>query len=120
MGVEAGQLLRNIARFTNSQNAIRDQDFLALEEDFNAWAERMSIDYNVFMETQRGQWESQQAFQQQNPQARRFKDHANAFDLIKVYGAGWIGLPGVAFSDNAPFIPPVGSVYRQIIDENQD
>lgn len=118
VGAAGEELLQNIARFTNSQNAIREQDFLALVSDFDLWAERMEKDYHVFMETQRGKWESYQA-DQRNRKASKVKEHANAFDLIKVYGAGWMGLPGLAFGDNTPFIPPSGTIYKQIIEVNR-
>jgi hypothetical protein len=113
-------LLPAIARCTNSQNAIRNQDFLALERDFTRWAEQMKVQYEIFMETQRGEWESRQAYQRQHPQEPVYREHANAFDLIKVYGAGWLGVPGLAFGDNAPFIPPDGPIYEKILADNRD
>lgn len=125
VGDSGGELLQNIARYTNRQNAIRDQDFVALEDDFQRWALEMKDKYKVYMETQRGEWEAQQYRQKQNPKKPSYKEHAYAFDLIKVYGAGWFSQPGLAFGDNAPFIPPStgaesnGVVYQEIIKQNK-
>lgn len=80
VGPTGTSLLRDIARYTNSQNAIREQDFLALESDFTVWADQMKKTYDVFLEIQRGEWDSQRAFQKQHPHTHRFERHANAFD----------------------------------------
>ena len=105
----------DITRYTNSQNAVREQDFIALRADFSTWAEQMADRYGIFMEIQRGGWESQKAYQKAHPNATQFSEesHANAFDLIKVYGAGWMREPGTAFGKNAPFLPG-GRVFNQI------
>ena len=103
----------DITRFTNSQNAVREQDFIALRSDFRTWASAMADRYGIFLEIQRGGWDSQKAYQKGHPTTRQFVKFANAFDLIKVYGAGWIREPGTAFGKNAPFIPS-GSIFKQI------
>ena len=104
----------NITRFTNSQNSVREQDFIALHSDFRNWAEEMANEYNIFMEIQRGGIESRKAYEKQHPNQPKFEDYVYAFDLIKVYGAGWVGVPGLAFGKNAPFLPQ-GSVYERIV-----
>ena len=106
-------LLREIARFTNSQNAIRGRDFVALEEKFPEWKRRMNEKYGIFLEIQRGS-------QDLKRMARRRAASANAFDLLKIYGAGWLGNAGIAMGDNAPFAPPNGSIYKQIMDGTRD
>ena len=104
--------IENITTYTNSQNQVRQQDFLALRSNFRHWAIEMA-EYGVFLEVQRGAWEARKAYQQQHHGETRFKECANAFDLIKVYGAGWLGEPGTAFGKNAPFLPlPPGRVYK--------
>jgi hypothetical protein len=104
--------IENITTYTNSQNQVRAQDFLALRSNFRRWASEMA-DYGVFLEVQRGAWAAQKAYQQQHHGETQFKECANAFDLIKVYGAGWMGEPGTAFGKNAPFLPlPPGKVYE--------
>ena len=105
--------ITDITRYTNSQTAVREQDFLALRSDFRDWASSMAERYSIFFEIQRGGWDSQRAFQKSHPSSRQFIEHANAFDLIKVYGAGWLREPGQAFGRSAPFLPN-GSVFRRL------
>ena len=107
----------DITRYTNSQNAVREQDFLALRRDFRSWSEEMADSYGIFLEIQRGGWDSRRAYQKYHPDSRQFKDHANAFDLIKIYGAGWLREPGHAFGRNAPFLPG-GSVFKKITEQD--
>lgn len=107
--------ISDITRYTNSQNAVREQDFIALRADFSTWAEELAGQYGIFLEIQRGGWESQKARQNHQTSLRHFSEesYANAFDLIKVYGAGWMREPGTAFGKNAPFLPG-GRVFNQI------
>jgi hypothetical protein len=107
-------MLVDITRYTNSQNAVREKDFLSLVSDFKAWQLKMGELYNIYLEIQRGGWDSQRAFQKQHPSTKQFKKNANAFDLLKVFGAGWFGEAGTAFRTNAPFLPN-GSIYKQIV-----
>ena len=97
--------ITKITRFTNSQNAVREQDFIALESNFREWAAAMAEEYRIFLEIQRGGIDSRKSWEKQHPEAPTFDDYVNAFDLIKVYGAGWMARPGVAFGKNAPFLP---------------
>jgi hypothetical protein len=107
-------LLNEITRYTNSQNAVTEKDFVALNNDFQVWATQMADTHGIYLEIQRGGWDSQKAFQKQNPETRQFKETANAFALLKVYGAGWMGLPGLAFGKNPPFLPG-GDVFHEIL-----
>ena len=53
--VKSGEAdILDITRFTNSQNAVRAQDFIALESGFSDWASSMANTYKIFLETQRG------------------------------------------------------------------
>ena len=106
--------LLNITRYTNSQNSVREQDFIALHEGFRSWKSNVEHDFNLFLEIQRGGIESRKAWEKQHPNAPKFEDYVNAFDLMKVYGAGWLAVPGLAFNKNAPFLPG-GSIYSQIV-----
>lgn len=117
VGDDGEQLLQDITRYTNSQNAVREKDFLALTSDFRTWTREMAARYNVFLEIQRGAWDSQRAYQKQNPSTTQFTEHANAFDLLKVYGAGWLREPGTAFGRNAAFLPN-GAIFRRIMDDD--
>jgi hypothetical protein len=112
---DAGEpMLVDITRYTNSQNAVREKDFLSLVSDFKTWQLQMADRYDVYLEIQRGGWDSQRAYQRQHPTTKQFSKYANAFDLLKVFGAGWFSEAGTAFRTNAPFLPN-GSIYRQIV-----
>lgn len=117
VGTGGDELLTETTRFTNSQNAVNDKDFLALESDFQKWSKSMASQYGVFLEIQRGGWDAQKAFQKQNPSTKQFSECGNAFDLLKVYGAGWLGEAGIAYGKNPPFAPG-GSLFHKIV--NQD
>lgn len=114
VGNSGEKLLQAITRYTNSQNAIREKDFLALTSDFKTWQDQLADHHDLYLEIQRGGWDSQKALQNTNPKAKQFTEHANAADLIKVYGAGWLGEAGVAFGKNPPFLPD-GSVFKRIV-----
>ncbi|CUJ34014.1 AIPR family protein [Achromobacter xylosoxidans] len=114
VGGNGEALLQAITRYTNSQNAIREKDFLALTGDFKAWQSELADRYDLYLEIQRGGWDSQKALQNTNPNAKQFQKQANAADLIKVYGAGWLGDAGLAFGKNPPFLPD-GSVFKRIV-----
>ena len=105
--------ITQITRFTNSQNAVREQDFIALRDEFRAWADAMADRYGIFLEIQRGGSEAQRAYQKSHSSSQQFTEFANAFDLIKVYGAGWMREPGTAFGKNAPFTP-AGTIFKRI------
>ena len=110
-------LLRNTIKFTNSQNAVREKDFLALENEFKQWESKMGEKFGIFLETQRGGWDAQNAIQKQHPATKPFyKEHTNAFDLIKVYAAGWLGEVGTAWNKNSAFVPG-GALFKKIVDE---
>jgi hypothetical protein len=113
VGRDGEALLQDITRFTNSQNAVREKDFVTLDSGFKSWQSAMAEKYGIYLEIQRGGWDSQRAFQKQNPNTKQFSDHANAIDLVKVFGAGWLSEPGLAFGKNPPFLPG-GAVFKQI------
>ena len=106
--------ITDITRFTNSQNSVREQDFLALRSDFRSWRDAMAEHYGIYLEIQRGGWTAQKAYQDAHPNSRQFSQYANAFDLVKVYSAGWLREPGNAFGRNAPFVPGTGRVFERI------
>ena len=113
VGTTGEQLLQAITRYTNSQNAVREKDFLALSSDFSGWKAGMAERYGIYLEVQRGGWDSQKALQNANPSTRQFTEHVNAADLIKVYGSGWLGEAGLAYGKNPPFLPG-GAVFKRI------
>ena len=105
--------ITDITRFTNSQNAVREQDFIALRDDFRAWASATAVHYGIFLEIQRGGWDAQKAYQKSHPNARQFTESANAFDLLKVYAAGWLREPGTANGARQTFHPG-GRLFNRI------
>lgn len=116
VGSEGDELLTETTRYTNSQNAVSDKDFISLEADFRTWALQFNKRYGVFLEIQRGAWEARKAWQKQNPEAQpQYGRSAYAFDLLKVYAAGWLAEPGAALSSNSPFAPG-GSWFNKITD----
>ena len=106
--------ITHITRYTNSQNSVREQDFIALESGFQDWAAGMAIGHRIFLEIQRGGIEARKAWEKQHPEEQQFEDYVNAFDLIKVYGSGWLSEPGQAFAKNGPFLPK-GAIYQRIM-----
>jgi hypothetical protein len=105
--------VQSITTYANSQNAVSAKDFLALRDDFRNWRTDMAEQYGVYLETQRGGWDSQRAYQKSHPNSTQFAEYAKSFDLLKVYGAAWLCEPGRAFAGSAPFVPD-GTVFRRI------
>lgn len=119
VGFQGETLLNDTTRYTNSQNAVSEKDFIALETNFQSWARAMSSKYGVYLEIQRGGWDSRMALQKQNPSIQPFyKEYANTFDLLKVYAAGWLCEPGLAFGKNPPFAPG-GSIFNKITEDKE-
>lgn len=109
-------MVNSITRYTNSQNTIRDKDFVSLDNSFRTWCKEIGDKYNLFLEIQRGGWESQKALQntRKTLYQKEFKNFANATELMKIYAAGWLNEPGRAYRSNAPFIPG-GDVFQRVI-----
>lgn len=119
VGADGEPLLEKITRYTNTQNAVREKDFIALTSDFRSWARQMADIHGIYLEVQRGGWDSRRAFQRQNPSSHQFSTAANAFDVLKVYAAGWLGEAGTAFGRNAAFVP-TGSIFKRIVNAETD
>ncbi len=117
VGESGEDLMQNTTRFTNSQNAVSQRDFIALETDFRRWHHEMSDTFNIYLEIQRGGWDSYKALQRSGAQTKDYKDWVNAFDLLKVYGAGWMNEPGLAYGKNPPFAPG-GSMFKRIVERD--
>lgn len=105
---ENKQLLRNVIQYTNQQNAIKPQDFLALEDNIIQLKQDLETQHNVFLEVHRGELTALQK-----------RNGANMFELIKVYGAGWMGKAGDAANKNPPFLPQ-GVIFKQIMAATED
>ena len=114
--------LTNITKYTNTQNAVRDSDLVAVDKYYNGWKDELEAKHGMYLEIQRGGWESRRAYEKARPRMQPRLTEGGAVpvkvnDIMKVYGAGWLGYPGTACRRTADFIPgTVGdkSVFGQI------
>ncbi|MCS7086131.1 MAG: AIPR family protein, partial [Bacteroidia bacterium] len=117
VGADGDELLEKTTRYTNSQNAVSEKDFISLNKDFRGFKDEMQSKYGIFLEIQRGEKDAERARQKNNPNVKPyFREFANAFDLIKVYGAGWLSMPGPAFG-KLPAFAPGGSVFKMLTED---
>jgi len=115
VGDNGGELLTKTTRYTNSQTAVKNQDFIALDNSFQEWQRVFAEKHGIYLEIQRGAWDAQKARQQHSPIGVRYFDkYVSAFDLLKIHGAGWMGRPGLAYGKNPPFSPG-GSVFKDVV-----
>ncbi|HEX8247209.1 MAG TPA: AIPR family protein [Pyrinomonadaceae bacterium] len=117
VGSDGEELLINTTKYTNSQNSVGQKDFIALEKGFRFWAAEMANKHNVYLEIQRGGWESEKAKQKNTLTPREYDGAVNAFDLLKIFGAAWLEEPGMAFGKNPPFAPG-GSIFKRITESD--
>ena len=118
--------LTDITRYTNTQNAVRQSDLIATDEHYNKWKKDMELRHGMYLEIQRGGWDSRKAHETETPSLTpRLTENGarpvKANDVIKVYGAGWLGRAGTAARRNTDFLPGPdpengGSVFKQISD----
>lgn len=117
VGSDGEDQLTDITRFTNSQNSVSRQDFIALEGSFRNLAGAFGSRYKIYLEIHRGGWDSQKILQKQTLNPSKYIDHVNAFDMLKIYGAAWMSEPGTAYGKNPPFAPG-GTIFKRIMDSN--
>lgn len=117
VGSDGQELMINTTKYTNSQNAVGQKDFIALEKSFQFWAAEMANKYGVYLEIQRGGWESEKAKQKTTLKPKTYNGSANAFDLLKIFGAAWLYEPGLAYGKNPPFAPG-GSIFKRITESD--
>ncbi len=112
-------LLGKITRYTNTQNTVQEKDFIALDRDFRRWKRELAA-RGVFLEILRNEGARQKARQSKRGyQGTHYEQIAKAFELLKVYGAGWMLEPGAAWNKNAAFVPPRGAIFRATVrDDN--
>ncbi len=94
----------DITKYTNSQTAVKQQEFVSLDDDYRAWKSPFEEEYGVYLEIQRGGWDAQKARQKSRRTSEAYSEAANAFELIKTIGAGWYDMPGAAFRSNIQFL----------------
>lgn len=111
---DEAQLLQKITRSTNLQTAVKDKDFVALDEDFRRWKRELA-GHGIFLEILSNEATLQLARQKRRDyDGAKFSLFAKAFDLLKIYGAGWMNEPGAAWNQNAQFLPPGGRIFKTI------
>lgn len=116
---EDTEALNLITRNANSQSAVKDIDFIVLKDDFREWQRQLEKDRDLYLEIQRGGWVSRKALQKRNKSLKQLEKFARAPDLLKVYGSGWLSLPGLAFGKNTPFLPN-GEVFEKMRHREED
>lgn len=110
-------LLEKITRSTNLQTAVKEKDFVALNEDFKRWKRELAA-HGIFLEILSGDITTQIARQKKSGFSdAKFARFAKAFDLLKIYGAGWMNEPGAAWNQNFQFLPPGGRIFKAITDD---
>jgi len=117
VGSDGEELLINTTKYTNSQNSVGQKDFIALERNFKYWAAELASRHSIYLEIQRGGWASQCSKNKTSLTPINYIDFANAFDLLKIYGASWLYEPGLAYGKNPPFAPG-GSIFKKIIESD--
>ena len=110
---EDTSVLNLITRHANSQNAVKDSDFIALDDDFRGWQRQLEKKRGLYLEIQRGGWDSRRALQKRNRELKQLEGFAKVSDLLKTYGSGWLSAPGLAFGRNKPFFPG-GEIFEKM------
>ena len=112
--------IENITRFTNLQSAVYNRDFVALNEEFVGWQKELQSEHGRYLEIQRGGWDSFKALNRSRLRAGSKPVKAN--EMIKVFGAGWLGYAGTAGRRSEDFLPSgqsgkdSGKVYSEIVE----
>jgi hypothetical protein len=101
VGKDSG-MVSEITRFSNTQTAVRDKDFLSLRLDVQAWAREFER-RGVFLEIQPGGWDARRSLLRQRPSLPQLAGPAGVLDLLKVYGSAHLRTPGKALRSNDPF-----------------
>lgn len=105
-------LVKNVTRFSNRQNAVRGRDFLTLEDDFRRLREVLK-ERGYYLEVQTGEYNVlPKAERDQFPRSRLI----NAFDALRFYGAGVLGKPHTAFGRSGDFTPG-GRVFDDVMQD---
>ncbi|HUF52829.1 MAG TPA: AIPR family protein [Dehalococcoidia bacterium] len=94
-------LVKNITRYSNKQNAVRGRDFLTLEDVFHQLREKLK-ERGYYLEVQTGEYGVlPKAEKERYPRDRL----VNAFDALRFYGAGPLSRPHTAFGRSGDFTP---------------
>lgn len=94
-------LVKDITRYSNKQNAVRGRDFLTLEDDFQHLKRELAA-RGYFLEVQTGEYNVLPKSERERfPSDRRI----NAFDGLRFYGAAIYAKPHTAFGRSGDFTP---------------
>ncbi|MBM4253605.1 MAG: AIPR family protein [Deltaproteobacteria bacterium] len=102
-------LCTNIVRFSNSQNAVKEKDFIALNEQFRIWHDALLKNRDLYLEIQKGRWDSYKA-----AHPKTCVEMINVTDVLKIYASAWLRKAGTAMSRNVDF-GPKGKIFEQVI-----
>ena len=111
--------IENITRFTNLQSAVRGADFVALNEQYQNWQDELFDRYGRYLEIQRGGWDSFKALHRATLDTG--SKPIKVTDMMKVFGAGWLGYAGTAGRRTDDFLPQVktngrsGKVFDEVM-----
>lgn len=92
-------LVKDITRYSNKQNAVRGRDFLTLEDDFQRLKHELAA-RGYFLEVQTGEYNVLPKSEREHFPASRV---INAFDGLRFYGAAVLGKPHTAFGRSGDF-----------------
>lgn len=97
--------MKNITKFTNTQTAIKPEDFFALNDNFKIWHEELLNQFGVYFEIGPGGWfefDKEQNNKNKSEQIDKSR-MSKAMDLLRVYGAAWLESPGNARRGKSDF-----------------
>lgn len=112
--------IKNITEFTNTQTAIKPEDFFALNDNFKIWHEKLRQQFGIYFEIGPGGWlefDKEQKNQSKSEQIDKSR-MCKAMDLLRVYGAAWLESPGNARRGKSDFFEK-GSKFTEMTDGNR-
>jgi len=115
----------DITRFTNSQNAVRGKDFLALDSHQKTLQGRMSL-LGYYYEIQRGAFDVLSRGEQARYAGLECHEYLTgatsravvpATEALQGYASGFLGLPHVAYARPGELLP-MGDRYQDVFNED--
>lgn len=111
---------KDITEFTNTQTAIKPEDFFALNDNFIIWHKKLLSQFGVYFEIGPGGWfefDKEQNNKNKSEQIDKSR-MSKAMDLLRVYGAAWLESPGNARNGKSDFYE-TGSKFTEMVDSNR-
>ena len=97
--------MKDITKFTNTQTAIKPEDFFALNDNFKIWHKKLLNQFGMYFEIGPGGWlefDKEQNNKNKSEQIDKSR-MSKAMDLLRVYGAAWLESPGNARRGKSDF-----------------